>query len=231
VRVVFLGPPGAGKGTQAKQEAERLRVLYIATGDELRKAISAGTPLGQKVRRYTTSGQLVPDGVIIDLVRELLTQPQGRDGVIFDGFPRTLPQAEALDALLRERGEALDAVLYFDVPAETVVERLSGRRVCRACGATYHIQYIPPKVAGKCDRCGGELYQRDDDRAETVRERLRVYAAQAAGLLDYYRAQDLLVPIQGGRSIEEVRGEVQAAMARLPAGRGDRGTVARQRLP
>ena len=210
---VFLGPPGAGKGTQAKQEAEALGVLYIATGDELRKAIAAGTPLGLKAKSYTESGKLVPDDVIIGLVRELLRQPAGAKGVIFDGFPRTLPQAEALDRVLAERGGAVEGVLCFDVPAAAVIERLGGRRVCRGCGATYHVQHNPPHTAGQCDQCGGELYHRDDDKPETVRERLRVYEAQTASLLGYYQARQLLVRIHADRTIEQVREEVRAAMA------------------
>jgi adenylate kinase len=218
VNFVFLGPPGAGKGTQAKQEAATLGVLYIATGDELRKAIAGGTPLGLKARRYTDSGQLVPDGVIIGLVRELLLQPAAAKGVIFDGFPRTLPQAEALDRVLAERAGAVDAVLYFDIPAAAVIGRLGGRRVCRRCGATYHVQYIPPRTAGQCDQCGGELYQRDDDKPETVRERLRVYEAQTASLLGHYEAKRLLVRIHADRTIEQVRDEVRAAMASPASG-------------
>jgi len=214
VRFIFLGPPGAGKGTQAKQEAETLGALYIATGDELRKAMAAGTPLGAEAKSYIAAGKLVPDDVMIGLVRELLRQPAGAKGVIFDGFPRTLPQAEALDRVLAEQGGAVDGVLYFDVPAAAVIERLGGRRVCRGCGATYHVQHNPPRTAGKCDQCGGELYQRDDDQPETVRERLRVYEAQTASLLDYYQAKGFLVRIHADRTIEQVREEVRAAMAK-----------------
>jgi len=226
--LVFLGPPGAGKGTQAAQQAGKRRLRYVATGDELRKAIAAGTPLGRKARAYTDSGRLVPDDVIIDLVKALLEQPGGEDGVLFDGFPRTLAQAEALDPVLAERGEPLDAVLYFDVSADAVIARLSGRRVCRKCGATFHIQHLPSKRGDRCDRCGGELYQRDDDRPETVRNRLRVYQEKTASLLDYYRAKGLLVRLAADRSIDEVRAAAEAAIdgaagkggpTRDPAGR------------
>lgn len=220
MRVVFLGPPGAGKGTQATQQAERRGLLYIATGDELRKAIAAGTPLGLEAKAFTSTGRLVPDGVIIGIVRELLARPEAARGVVFDGFPRTLGQAEALGRLLGERGEALDAVLYFDASDAEVVERLSGRRVCQGCGATFHVRTLPSKKGEQCDRCGGQLAQREDDRPETVLERLRVYKEQTASLLDYYRARGLLVPVDADRSIEEVRAAVEAA---LGAGKGPAG--------
>jgi adenylate kinase len=209
---VFLGPPGAGKGTQAKGEAERLDLLYIATGDELRRAVAQGTDLGQKAKEYMDAGELVPDDVIIGIVRDLIdAHPEAR-GVLFDGFPRTVAQAEALDALLVERDDALNAVVYFDVDAEQVVARLTGRRVCRQCGATYHVEHNPPAEPGVCDECGGELYQRDDDNEQTVRERLRVYGEQTASLLDYYRDRGLLVRIDAGLSIPEVREAVRAVL-------------------
>lgn len=218
MRLVFLGPPGAGKGTQATQQAEQRRLRYIATGDELRKAIAAGTPLGQKAKAYTDAGRLVPDDVIIELVEELLGQPGGERGVVFDGFPRTQGQAEALDRVLAERGEALDAVLYFDASPEAASERLSGRRVCRQCGATFHVQHNPSQRGSVCDRCGGELYQRDDDRPETVTNRLRVYAEQTASLLGYYRERRLLVRLDADRPIEEVRMAVEAAIGAVGKG-------------
>ncbi len=209
---VFLGPPGAGKGTQAKGEAERLDLLYIATGDELRRAVAQGTELGQKAKEYMDAGELVPDDVIIGIVRDLIdAHPEAR-GVLFDGFPRTVAQAEALDSLLVERDDALNAVVYFDVDAEQVVARLAGRRVCRQCGATYHVEHNPPAESGVCDQCGGELYQRDDDNEQTVRERLRVYGEQTASLLDYYRDRGLLVRIDAGLSIPEVREAVRAVL-------------------
>lgn len=211
--LVFLGPPGAGKGTQATQQAEQRSLRYIATGDELRKAIAAGTPLGREAKAYTTTGRLVPDDVIIGLVRELLEAPGGGDGVAFDGFPRTTGQAEALGRLLQERGEAPNAVLYFDASEEAVVKRLSGRRVCRQCGATYHVVSLPSKRGDLCERCGGELYQRDDDKPETVANRLRVYRDQTASLLDYYRGQGLLMRIDADQTIQEVKAAVNAAIA------------------
>jgi len=204
MRLVFLGPPGAGKGTQATVQAEKRALHYIATGDELRKAIAAGTPLGEQAKAYTDSGQLVPDDLIIELFKDLLGKPGSEGGALFDGFPRTLPQAEALDRMLEEGGKTLDAVFYFDVIDEAVVHRLSGRRVCRRCGATYHVVYKAPRQEGVCDKCGGELYQRDDDLPETVRNRLRVYQAQTAALLDYYRDRGLLVRIDAGKAIDDV---------------------------
>ena len=219
--VVFLGPPGAGKGTQATGQAERLNLRYIATGDELRAAIAAATPLGKKAARFVESGQLVPDNLIIELVGELLAQSAGRfRGVLFDGFPRTIAQAQALDDLLAERDTAIDIVLYFDASPEVIVARLSGRRVCRACGATYHLDHLPPRRNGICDRCGGELYQREDDKPATVRERLRVYEAQTAELLDYYRRRNLLVRVDAEESIEAVRAAVEAVLDGLGASNG-----------
>ena len=219
--VVFLGPPGAGKGTQATGQAQRLNLRYIATGDELRRAIAEKTPLGRKAAEFVESGQLVPDDLIIALVGELLAESSERyDGVLFDGFPRTLAQAEALDALLAERGLAVSVVVYFDASPEVIVQRLSGRRVCRKCGATYHVVELPPRREGVCDRCGGELYQREDDKPETVRERLRVYEEQTAELLDYYRARRLLVRVDAEESIEEVRRAVEAALDGLGEGTG-----------
>jgi adenylate kinase len=213
MRFVFLGPPGAGKGTQAKGEAEKNGLLYIATGDQLRAAVKAGTEMGLAAKKYMDAGELVPDDVIIGIVRDLLASDSDSQGVIFDGFPRTTTQAEALDGLLAERQEALDAVIYFDVPDDAIVARLSGRRVCRGCGATYHVAHLKPEVEGQCDECGGELYQRDDDKPETVLNRLQVYKDQTADLLGYYEQQGLLVRIDGDQTIEQVGEAVRAAMA------------------
>lgn len=228
MNLVFLGPPGAGKGTQATQQATQRGLRYIATGDELRKAIAAGTPLGLEAKAYTTTGRLVPDEVIIGLVRELVDQPGPSGGVVFDGFPRTVGQAEALGRLLEERGEALDAVLYFDVASDAVVQRLSGRRVCRQCGATFHVTALPSKQGAVCDRCGGELYQRDDDRPETIANRLRVYQDQTASLLVYYREKGLLVRVPADRTIEEVAVAVNAAIVAVAGARGQGGTDSEQ---
>ncbi|HEY8414917.1 MAG TPA: adenylate kinase, partial [Thermaerobacter sp.] len=191
MRWIFLGPPGAGKGTQAARLAERAGVPQISTGDMLRAAVRAGTPLGLEAKRYMDAGQLVPDDVTIAIVRERLAQDDCRRGFLLDGFPRTVPQAEGLAAALEELGVGLDGVLYFDVPDEVVVERLSGRRVCPECQATYHVRFDPPREAGRCDRCGAALVQRHDDREETVRERLAVYRRQTEPLVDYYHRAGL----------------------------------------
>jgi len=167
-RVIFLGPPGAGKGTQAQTLASEWGVPHVATGDMLREAVAAQTPLGLEAKRHMDSGGLVPDEVVIGLVGERLAQPDAKAGVVLDGFPRTVAQAEALDALFARTGLALDRVVYFNVSRAELLRRLTGRRVCRACGHTYHLVSAPPKVADKCDACGGELYQRVDDREDTA---------------------------------------------------------------
>jgi adenylate kinase len=209
VRVVFLGPPGAGKGTQARELAREWSVPQIATGDMLREAVAAGTPLGQAARRYMDQGALVPDDVIVGLIGERLAQPDARRGFILDGFPRTIPQAEALARLLEERGVRLDRAIFFDVPEAELVRRLTGRRSCRACQATYHLVSAPPRTAGVCDRCGGELYQREDDGEVTVRNRLAVYQRQTTPLLEFYRGRGLLATVAGEGSIAAIRDAVR----------------------
>jgi adenylate kinase len=214
VRLVFLGPPGAGKGTQARALAQEWGVPHVATGDMLRAAAAAGTPLGRQARAFMERGALVPDDVIVGLIAERLAEPDAKRGFVLDGFPRTIPQAEALDRLLAERDQGLDRVIYFDVPEDELLRRLTGRRSCPACQATYHVTANPPRRAGVCDRCGAELVQRPDDREDTVRTRLRVYADQTAPLLDYYRRRGLLVTVTGAGSIEAVRDGVRQAAAR-----------------
>lgn len=211
-----MGPPGAGKGTQAERLAAALGIVHIATGDLFRAAISQGTPLGQEAKKYLDAGQLVPDEVTVGMVRERLQQDDCRPGFLLDGFPRTVPQAEALGQILEALGQSLDAVLNMDVPEEKLVARLTGRRVCRQCGANYHVEYNPPQVPGVCDRCGGELYQRSDDTEETVRRRLEVYKKQTAPLLDYYRNLGLLKEIDGDQSVEDVFGALMQALGRKP---------------
>jgi adenylate kinase len=216
VRLIFLGPPGAGKGTQARQLAHEWGVPQIATGDMLREAVAAGTPLGLEAKRIMDEGALVPDDVIVDLIAERLRQPDAAKGFILDGFPRTCGQAEALDRLLKDLGQKLDAVLYFRVAEPELVRRLSGRRICRRCQTAFHVVSAPPARAGVCDRCGGELYQRDDDSEATVRNRLQVYERQTAPLLDYYGNRGALTAIEGEGSIEAIRDTIRRRAAVNP---------------
>jgi adenylate kinase len=211
VRVAFLGPPGAGKGTQARDLAQEWGVLHLATGDLLREAVAAGSPLGREAKSYMDQGALVPDDVIIRMMAERLSAADAGRGFILDGFPRTIAQAEALARLLKDLGQTLDAVVYFDVSEPELLRRLTGRRVCRACGHSYHLTSNPPRRAGVCDACGGELYQRDDDAEATVRNRLDVYRRQTAPLLDYYRQRNLLAPVSGEGPLATIRDAIRAA--------------------
>jgi len=211
VRVAFLGPPGAGKGTQARELAQEWGVPHIATGDMLREAVAAGTPLGLDAKRYMDQGTLVPDDVIVGLIAERLSKPDAKRGFILDGFPRTIGQARALSTLLENLGQPLARVIFFDVSEAELLRRLTGRRVCRNCGATYHLVSAPPARPGVCDRCGGELYQRADDSEATVRNRLRVYNTQTAPLLDDYRRRGLLSTVRGEGAIETIRAALRQA--------------------
>ena len=211
MRVVLLGPPGAGKGTQARRLAARWSVPQVATGDMLREAVARGTQLGLEARRYMDAGELVPDAVIIGLVRERLAQPDGRKGFVLDGFPRTAAQAGALDQLLEAEGTPLDRVVLFQIADEDLVARLTGRRVCRSCGRNYHATLSPPRTPGVCDHCGGELYQRTDDEEATVRRRLAVYARDTRPLVDYYQRRGLLTTIAGAGTMDAVQADLVAA--------------------
>jgi adenylate kinase len=211
VRLIFLGPPGAGKGTQARDLAREWRVPQVATGEMLREAVAAGTPLGREAKRIMDTGALVPDDVMIGLIAERLRQPDAAGGFILDGFPRTIAQAEALDRLLKDLGQKLDAVLYFEVAEPELVRRLTGRRLCRQCQTAFHLVSAPPQRAGVCDRCGGELYQREDDSEATVRHRLQVYERQTSPLLDYYRQRDQLASIEGEGAIATIREAIRRA--------------------
>ena len=211
MRIAFLGPPGAGKGTQARDLAGEWSALHLATGDMLREAVAAGSPLGREAKGYMDKGALVPDDVIIRMMGERLGKADAGRGFILDGFPRTIAQAEALAKLLKDLGQTLDTVVYFDVSEPELLRRLTGRRVCRACGHSYHMTSNPPKRAGVCDECGGELYQRDDDAETTVRKRLDVYQRQTAPLLDYYRQRSLLATVSGEGPLATIRDAIRAA--------------------
>jgi adenylate kinase len=204
MRLVLVGPPGAGKGTQAEFIAAHLAVPKISTGDIFRANVAQGTPLGIQAKQFMDAGQLVPDEVTINMVRERLAEADAGDGFLLDGFPRTTPQAVALDKLLADLGNGLDLVLELVVDDDEVIRRLSGRRTCRGCGKIWHVEFDPPSHEGTCDRCGGELFQRDDDKAETIAERLRVYTRDTAPLVDYYGAQGKLVGIDATGPVEDV---------------------------
>ncbi|NYE58108.1 adenylate kinase [Carboxydothermus ferrireducens] len=212
MKLLIMGPPGAGKGTQAEKIVKEFGITHISTGDMFRAALKNQTPLGLKAKEYMDKGELVPDEIVIAMVEERISAPDCAKGFLLDGFPRTIPQAEALDKKLSEMGITLDGVINIEVPREELIERLTGRRVCRQCGATYHVKFNPPKVEGVCDACGGELYQRSDDSLETVSNRLDVYEAQTAPLKDYYAKTGLLKNIDGTKSIEEVFVSIKNAL-------------------
>ncbi|MEV1143157.1 adenylate kinase [Micromonospora sp. NPDC049799] len=204
MRLVLVGPPGAGKGTQAEFIAAHLAVPKISTGDIFRSNVSQGTPLGVEAKRYMDAGELVPDEVTINMVRDRLAEPDAGDGFLLDGFPRTTPQAAALDKLLADLGTALDLVLELVVDDDEVIRRLSGRRTCRGCGKIWHVEFDATTREDVCDRCGAELFQRDDDKPETIATRLREYADKTAPLVDYYGAQGKLVGIDATGPVEDV---------------------------
>lgn len=200
----MLGAPGAGKGTQAKQIADKYSIPHISTGDIFRANIKNGTELGKKAKQYMDQGALVPDELTCDLVMDRIQQDDCKNGFVLDGFPRTIPQAEALDAALGKINEKMDYAIDVDVPDENIVNRMSGRRACLNCGATYHLISIPPKVEGICDRCGSEIVLREDDKPETVQKRLKVYHEQTQPLIDYYKNQGILKSVDGTQPMDEV---------------------------
>ncbi len=212
MHIIFLGAPGAGKGTQAASIANELNLAYIASGDLFRQALEQGTDLGMKAKSYMEKGVLVPDEVTVQMVLERMSAPDCEHGVIFDGFPRNLNQAEALDKALARQGKTIDKVVYIKVGEEELLRRLSGRWICRNCQTPYHMVNSPPRVRGKCDRCGGELYQRPDDTIKTAKKRLQVYFAETAPLIDYYTRAGKLLDIDGEGSVDEVGKRIMAAL-------------------
>jgi adenylate kinase len=212
MRVVLLGPPGAGKGTQARMLESKLRAPQIASGDLLRVAVRNRTALGLQAKAFMDKGALVPDELVLGMIEERLSQADAQDGFILDGFPRTVAQAEALGNILARRKERLDKVVAITIPDEEIVRRISGRRTCRSCGAMYHLIYEPPRDLDVCNNCGGELYQREDDAEHTVRARLQVYASSTRPLLDYYRCCGLLAEIDGIGRPEQIKHRVLSGL-------------------
>ena len=204
MKIVMLGAPGAGKGTQAKMIAAKYQIPHISTGDIFRANIKNGTELGKKAKTYMDQGLLVPDELTCDLVIDRISKEDCKNGFILDGFPRTIPQAEALDKALAANGEKVDYAINVEVPDENIINRMSGRRACLSCGATYHIVHIPTKVEGICDKCGAELVLRDDDKPETVKKRLDVYHEQTQPLIDYYTDKGVLNEVDGTKDMDEV---------------------------
>lgn len=204
MKIIMLGAPGAGKGTQAKKIAAKYNIPHISTGDIFRANIKNGTELGQKAKTYMDQGLLVPDELVVDLVVDRVNQEDAKNGYVLDGFPRTIPQAEALDAALAELGQKVDHAIDVDVPDENIVRRMGGRRACVGCGATYHLEYAPTKTEGVCDVCGKELILRDDDKPETVLKRLGVYHEQTQPLIDYYSNAGILKTVDGTIDINDV---------------------------
>lgn len=214
MRLIMLGAPGAGKGTQAAKIADELSIPHISTGDIFRTNIKNGTELGKKAKSYMDAGALVPDELVCDLVSDRIAQEDCADGFILDGFPRTIPQAEALEEAVKKLGTKIDYAVNIDVPDENIVERMSGRRACTNCGATYHIVYNPPKKENVCDVCGSSLVLRDDDKPETVKTRLSVYHEQTQPLIDFYDKKNVLVTVDGTKSMDEVFRQILAGIGR-----------------
>jgi adenylate kinase len=212
--VIFLGPPGAGKGTQAKEVSRRYRVPHLSTGDMFREQVSQGTPLGLRAKPVMERGELVPDEIVLGIVEERISRPDCRNGFVFDGFPRTLPQAERLDGLMREHGFERPLVLHFVVEKQRLFQRLTGRRTCKVGGEIYNIYDCPPRVPDRCDNDGGELFQRPDDREDVIRQRLAAYESQTRPLVEYYRRQGVLEDVNGSAGVEQVTQAVLAILTR-----------------
>jgi len=213
--IILLGPPGAGKGTQAERIVKKRQLAYIATGDILRNAVKAETALGRKAKQYMDQGQLVPDELVVEIVKERLTDPDCAKGALLDGFPRTVNQAVFLEQVLPNVGFGIDRVLSIEVAEKELIERLTGRRVCSDCGASYHLKFKPPQVRNVCDQCGGDLFQRDDDSLETVEERLQVYKSQTEPLVKFYLDKNLLDRIDGNLDIDQVFEQIDDILERI----------------
>jgi adenylate kinase len=215
MRTVLLGAPGSGKGTQGVVLSNKFNIPQISTGDLLRAAVKAGTELGKKAKSAMDAGALVSDDIVIGLIRERLSEDDAQNGYILDGFPRNIPQAEALDAMLEQLGQPLQGVVLLDVPFEELMQRLTGRRTCKDCGAIYNIYLSPPKNEGHCDRCAGELFQREDDNEETIGNRLKVYEEQTAPLIGFYQNQNKLHSITGTGDIDDITNQVGAVFDKI----------------
>jgi adenylate kinase len=210
--IIMLGAPGAGKGTQADIFSQEMDLPHIASGDLFRQALEKKTEVGILAKSYMDKGELVPDEITIKMILERINESDCASGCLFDGFPRTLPQAKVLDKVLEEQEKSIDKAVYIEVPNEELVNRLSGRWLCRTCQTPYHIINSPPKTLGRCDKCGGELYQRSDDREETVRDRLNIFFAQTVPILDYYKKQDKLIRVNGNLGMQAVAKEIISAL-------------------
>ena len=217
MRIVLIGAPGGGKGTQAKLLVEKYGIPQISTGDLLREAVAAGTPLGMRAKTAMNAGQLVSDDIVLGMIRERLSKPDAAKGFILDGFPRNIPQAESLDSLLADMGKPLQVSLLIDVDFEILMQRLTGRRTCGQCGAIFNVFTSPPRLEGRCDKCGGDLTQRADDNEATVSQRLKVYEAQTAPLIEYYRRQGILRTVQGVGEIDQIFTAIERILDTLPA--------------
>ncbi len=210
--IVMLGAPGAGKGTQADILAKEIGLAHIASGDLFRQALEKRSELGLLAKKYMDKGELVPDEIVTKMILERIDQPDCASGCIFDGFPRTLRQAEVLDKALKEQGRSIDRAVYIEAPNEELVKRLSGRWLCRKCQTPYHVVNSPPRTPGRCDKCGGELYQRSDDREETAKDRLNVFLVQTVPILDYYEKQVKLIRVNGNQGMQAVAREIVSAL-------------------